>query len=69
MVELLRIVAPLGFLFLTFPDPARRERTAEFNAPNARQHDHWRVYGRDVVERFRRYLPESWVLSYDGEDP
>ena len=69
LVELLRVVAPLGFLFLTFPDPVRRERTADFVGPNPRQHDHWRVYGRDVVERFRRYLPESWVLSHDAEDP
>ena len=69
MVELLRIVAPLGFLFLTFPDPARRERTVDFDAPDAQQHDHWRIYGRDVVERFRRYLPETWVLSTAAWDP
>jgi SAM-dependent methyltransferase len=69
LTELVRILAPLGFLFLTFPDPARRERTAEFDAPNLQQHGHWRLYGRDVVERFRRYIPYVWTLSHDTEDP
>jgi SAM-dependent methyltransferase len=69
MVELLRIVAPLGFLFLTFPDPARCEQTIEFAAADPQRYDHWRLYGRDVVERFRRYLPGAWVLSHNAEDP
>lgn len=69
LVELIRVLAPLGFLFLTFPDPARRERTADFDAPNAQQHDHWRLYGRDVIERFRRYLPNTWVVTHHAADP
>lgn len=69
LTELIRITAPLGFLFLTFPDPARREITVDFEAPDPDHHDHWRVYGRDVVHRFRRYLPDVWALAHETADP
>jgi len=69
MTELVRILSPTGFLFLTFPDPVRKERTAEFNEPAEAQHDHWRVYGRDVADKFRRYVPHAFVLAHDAADP
>ena len=30
---------------------------------------HWRVYGRDLGERFASYIPDQPVLAYLGEDP
>lgn len=69
MQELARIIKPSGFVFLTFPDPTHEPVTKEWAKPREDQHYHWRVYGRDVVDRFRRYLPMYGVYSVIGYDP
>lgn len=67
--ELLRIAAPGGLVYLAFPDPFRQEVTRDWGYPKPEKYGHWRVYGRDVVERFRQYIPSQPVLVYRGHDP
>jgi SAM-dependent methyltransferase len=67
--ELLRITAPGGFVYLAIPDPFREDVTRDWGFPKPEKHGHWRVYGADVVERFKRYIPSQPVLAYRGEDP
>ena len=67
--ELLRIAGPDGLLYLAFPDPFREDVTRDWGFPKPEKHGHWRVYGSDVVERFKKYLPDQPVLAYRGEDP
>jgi len=67
--ELLRIVTPDGMLYLAFPDPFREEVTRDWGFPKPEKHGHWRVYGADVVERFRSYIPDQPVIAYRGQDP
>ncbi|MER2533954.1 MAG: methyltransferase domain-containing protein [Rhizobiaceae bacterium] len=67
--ELLRIARTDGLLYLAFPDPFREAVTRDWGFPKPEKHGHWRVYGADVVERFRTYIPHQTVLAYHGEDP
>ena len=67
--ELLRIVAPHGLLYLAFPDPFREAVTRDWGFPKPEKHGHWRVYGSDVVERFKSWIPSQPVLAYRGQDP
>lgn len=67
--ELLRVLTPDGLLYLAFPDPFREETTRDWGFPKPEKHGHWRVYGGDVVERFRAYIPDQQVLAYRGQDP
>jgi SAM-dependent methyltransferase len=69
LTELLRITEPNGFVFLSFPDPARHDRTSEYGSARPDMHYHWRLYGRDVVERFRRYIPQAYVIEHEARDP
>ena len=69
LAELARVTKSDGFVFLTFPDPARRDRTVEWQAPRADQHYHWRIYGSDVLQRFARYEPQMHIVSRDASDP
>jgi SAM-dependent methyltransferase len=67
--ELLRITAADGLLYLAFPDPLRQERTRDWGYPKPEKYGHWRVYGRDVVDRFKVYIPRQPVLLFRGQDP
>ncbi len=67
--ELLRIAKPEGLLYLAFPDPFRQAMTRDWGFPKPEKHGHWRVYGADVVDRFKAYLPDQTVLAYRGQDP
>ena len=69
LTELARVTNPEGFVFLTFPDPARREHTVDWPEPRADQHYHWRLYGSDVLLRFARYVPQMYIVSSDASDP
>jgi len=69
LLELLRIARPDGLVYLSIPDPHNEEVTRDWGYPKPEKHGHWRVYGRDVAERFARYLPAQPVLAYLGEDP
>lgn len=67
--ELLRITAPDGLVYLAFPDPFREAVTRDWGFPKPEKYGHWRVYGRDVVQRFKAYIPSQPVLAYRGQDP
>ena len=69
LCELLRITAPGGLVYLAFPDPFREDVTRDWGFPKAEKYGHWRVYGRDVVQRFEAYIPMQPVLVYHGQDP
>lgn len=69
LIELLRITATRGLLYLNIPDPFAEEVTRDWGFPKPEKHGHWRVYGRDVVFRFGRYIPLQPVLAYRGTDP
>jgi SAM-dependent methyltransferase len=67
--ELLRITAADGMLYLAIPDPFAEDVTRDWGFPKPEKYGHWRVYGRDVAERFQDYIPDQPVLAYQGEDP
>jgi SAM-dependent methyltransferase len=67
--ELTRVVKTNGFVFLTFPDPANIARTTDWGYPRKDQHYHFRIYGKDVEERFKAYIPHRWVLRAPIADP
>ncbi len=69
LLELLRIGAPDGLVYLAFPDPFREAKTRDWGFPKPEKHGHYRVYGGDVVERFAHYIPLQTVVAYFGEDP
>ena len=59
--ELVRIMKPGGFLFLTVPDPARRATTSDWGYPDDSQHGHYRIYGADIIERFAQHAPDAMI--------
>jgi SAM-dependent methyltransferase len=69
LLEILRITAPDGFVYLVIPDPFREERTRDWGFPKPEKYGHYRVYGADIKERFGRYVPDQPVIAYFGEDP
>lgn len=69
LCELLRITTADGLLYLAVPDPFVEEITRDWGFPKPEKYGHWRVYGRDVAERFQDYVPRQPVLAYEGEDP
>jgi SAM-dependent methyltransferase len=69
LLELLRITAPSGLLYLAIPDPFGEDVTRDWGFPKPEKYGHWRVYGRDVSQRFARYIPAQPVLAYRGQDP
>lgn len=69
MRELVRVIKPTGFVFLTFPDPANIAKTNDWGFPRADQHDHYRIYGRDVEDRMRANIPNCWIMTSTVSDP
>lgn len=69
MRELLRVVRPGGFVFLSFPDPLRRPGTTDWGYPDPAQHGHYRLYGDDVREKFAQELPDAWIIRVIASDP
>jgi len=61
--ELNRILSARGFLFLSFPDPSRAERTIDWGYPDPSRHNHYRHFGRDVEEVFRQEMPDCQVVA------
>jgi SAM-dependent methyltransferase len=67
--ELVRIAARDGLVYLSVPDPVREPVTRDWGFPKPEKFGHWRVYGRDIGERFGRHIPGQPVLAYFGQDP
>lgn len=67
--ELVRITSKHGFVFLAVPDPINRAVTADWGYPEHRQHGHYRLYGRDIQEKFLRAIPACPVICHRTRDP
>lgn len=67
--ELDRISAPAGVVFLSVPDLLRCERTVDYGRPRADKHGHYRLYGPDIVERWRRAAPGWRGIGVVARDP
>lgn len=67
--ELCRITSARGFAFVSVPNPAERQKTADWGYPNPEDHGHYRVYGADIVDRIKAYLPDTWCVMIKDTDP
>ena len=69
LAELDRITAPGGAVMLSVPDLLRCEATHEYGRAREDKHGHWRIYGPDIAERWRRAVPEWRGLGVVPRDP
>lgn len=67
--NLVRINKPDGFVFLSFPNPYRRAVTEDWGYPKREQHNHYRVFGRDIERIFEGIIPHVHVIWVEGTDP
>ncbi|WP_202913309.1 class I SAM-dependent methyltransferase [Acuticoccus sediminis] len=67
--ELGRITADEGVVFLSVPDLLRVARTKEYGYAREDKYGHWRLYGPDIVERWRRAVPDWLGLGVVARDP
>ena len=65
--ELARVLSPKGRAIVCVPTNTAREETIEFGAALPELNDHWRDYGRDVVQRFAAagLVARTHRLSHD----
>ena len=66
--ELVRILKPDGFLQFSVPFPQGRTVTEDWGYPKPELHGHYRVYGRDLVERFAGARSGARILEVEGVD-
>ena len=66
--EIMRILKPTGFFQFTVPLPQTRAVTEEWGYPDL-PHGHYRLYGRDLVDRFAEARPGTRFLCVPGADP
>ena len=55
--EIMRVLKPDGFLQFTVPNPVNHAVTNEWGYPDPKLHEHYRTYGRDLLERFGQAQP------------
>ena len=65
--EVMRILRPTGLFQFTVPLPQTRAVTEEWGYPD-RPHGHYRLYGRDLVDRFAAARPGAMFLCVPGVD-
>ena len=66
--EIMRILAPSGLFQFTVPLPQTRAVTEEWGYPD-RPHGHYRLYGRDLIDRFAEAKPGTGFLCVPCVDP
>ena len=66
--EVMRILRPTGLFQFTVPLPRTRAVTEEWGYPD-RPHGHYRLYGRDLVDRFASARSGAMFLCVPGFDP
>ncbi len=69
IAELDRITAPNGAVVLSVPDLLRCEATHEYGRAREDKHGHYRIYGPDIAERWRRAAPDWRGLGVVARDP
>lgn len=67
--ELDRITQPAGAVILSVPDLLRCDRTVEYGHAREDKHGHYRLYGPDIVERWRAAAPQWRGLGVVAHDP
>lgn len=67
--EIFRILKSEGFLQFSVLDPKIHQITKDSGYPNPSLHNHYRVYGRDLIERFTHVQPNVQILEIDVIDP
>ena len=66
--EIMRILKPTGLFQFTVPLPQSRAVTEDWGYPD-HPHGHYRLYGRDLVDRFGEARPDTKFLCVPGADP
>ena len=66
--EILRILKPAGFLQFSVPSPTQYTKTKDWGYPKPEVHDHYRVYGRDLLQRFSEAQPRAHILQIEAAD-
>ena len=66
--EILRILKPTGFLQFSVPNPTLHTKTKDWGYPKPEVHHHYRVYGRDLLQRFREAQPRAHILQIEAAD-
>lgn len=67
--ELARVAGPEGVVFLSVPDLLRVARTKEYGFAREDKYGHWRLYGPDIAERWRRAVPDWLGVGVVARDP
>ena len=69
--EIFRILDPRGFLQFSVPSPERLCGTEDWGWPNPELHDHYRAYGRDLLQRVGGEVlgVRIRILEIDARDP
>jgi len=67
--ELFRLVSDRGFCQIGVPDPIRRTVTRDWGYPKWEDHGHFRLYGADVIDRFREVIRGGFVIRLVERDP
>ncbi len=67
--ELIRITAPSGFAFISFPNPHYKKVTTDWGYPKPEMHGHYRVFGSDIEEKLPVLVPGIGILRLVGKDP
>ena len=58
LVEMIRATFERSFVFLTVAVPHRLVATNSWGCPDEKQHGHYRIYGKDIVSLFERFIPK-----------
>lgn len=69
MNELVRILSPDGCVYIGVPDPARKKTTDDWGYAKAEDHGHFRIYGEDIEQMFKKYIPNTSVIALGTLDP
>jgi len=66
MSELYRVLKKHGIAFLVVPISIEMEKTEEFGRPNESWHGHYRLYGREYLDRLRDcgFVPDTGALEF-----
>jgi predicted SAM-dependent methyltransferase len=67
--ELWRICRSHGFVQIAVPDPPRRAITDDWGYPRSSDHEHYRLYGRDIFEKILSAVWDAYVVEVDAIDP
>lgn len=62
--ELVRIVKPGGIVFLMVPAPTQLKQTMDWGYPDENRHGHYRIYGRNFIDKLNEVIVNSKIDSH-----